>query len=79
MVRLKHAILPRILVSPKHRSNGIYFYLVWVFSLLAVAIAFSQLLAQGLVSGADTGGRRYEGVTLTVEGRSRVSAIIQQD
>ncbi len=43
------------------------------------ADAFSQLLAQGLVSGADIGGGRYEGVSLTAEGRSRIPAIIQRD
>lgn len=43
------------------------------------ADAFSQLLAQGLVSGAEIGGGRYEGVSLTVEGRLRIPAIIQRD
>lgn len=43
------------------------------------ADSFSQLLAQGLVSGTDIGEGRYEGVTLTAAGRARIPAIIQRD
>lgn len=43
------------------------------------ADAFSQLLAQGLVSGTYIGEGRYEGVTLTAAGRARIPALIQKD